>query len=199
MVDLPENAVYFASAAEFRAWLLAHHDDESGIWLVRNKKDSGLLVLTYDEIVDTVICFGWIDSLPRSLDTTRTMLWVAPRKPKSNWSRINRDKVERLIAEGRMEPAGMRKVELAQADGSWTRLNVVDELVVPDDLADAFRGFEHAAAHFAAFPKSVRRGILEWILNAKRPETRAQRIRETSRLADLNRRANQWRDPQSPC
>jgi uncharacterized protein YdeI (YjbR/CyaY-like superfamily) len=194
MVDLPANSVYFPSAEEFRRWLESHHGDKSGIWLVRNKKDSGLPVLTYDEIVDIILCFGWIDSLPRSLDETRTMLWIAPRKPKTNWSRINRERVERLIAEGRMEPAGMRKVELAQADGSWNRLDAVEDLTVPDDLADAFRQFEHAASHFADFPKSVRRGILEWILNAKKPETRAQRIQETALRAEQNQRANQWRD-----
>jgi uncharacterized protein YdeI (YjbR/CyaY-like superfamily) len=194
MTDLPENAVLFETAEQLCEWLRNHHERTTGIWLVRYKQGSGFPVLTYDEIVDLVLAFGWIDSLPRKLDEWRTMLWIAPRKPRTNWSRINQNRVQRLIETGTMAPAGLAKVEAAKADGSWNNLDEVEDLRIPEDLAQALAGYPSATTNFEQFPKSVRRGILEWICNAKRPETRAKRIQETASLAEVNRRANQWRD-----
>lgn len=120
------------------------------------------------------------------------MLWFAPRKRGSGWSRPNKERVERLIAQGRMTAAGLAKIEAAQADGSWTLLDPVENLEVPADLAAEFDKYPAARANFDAFPRSAKRGILEWIVQAKRPDTRANRVAETARLAQENERANQW-------
>jgi uncharacterized protein YdeI (YjbR/CyaY-like superfamily) len=175
----------------WRAWLMAHHGQTESVWLVYHKKAAGGL-FGYGEIVDQALCFGWIDSLPRKLDERRSMLLVSPRKPGSSWSKVNKDKVERLIREGLMAVPGLAAVAAAKADGSWERLNAVDALEVPDDLALALFSHLDAARNWAAFPVSARRGILEWILNAKTAATRAKRVAETAGLAAQNKRANQW-------
>lgn len=195
---LPDDAVQVDSRAAWRRWLSTHHARSSGIWLVTWRKDGGGPYLAYDAIVEEALCFGWIDSKPRALDDARTMLWLAPRKPGSGWSRPNKLRIERLLAAGRMTPAGLARIEAAQRDGSWSKLDAVEDLVVPDDLARALAATPPAAFAFAAFPRSVRRGILEWIGNAKRDATRAARIEETARLAARGERANQWRPKDAP-
>ena len=185
------------SAAELRAWLDAHHQNSASAWLVTFKKHLSEFHLTYSDIVDELLCYGWVDSLPRKLDEARTMLLIAPRKPKSNWSKINKEKVARLLSEGRMRPAGIAAVEKAKAGGQWDALDAVEGLEVPHDLSEALALLPLAASHFSAFPKSAKRGILEWINAAKSGETRAKRIQETARLANENVRANQWRQPKS--
>jgi len=191
--DPPYPRFEARSRAEWRRWLERHHARERGVWLVTFKKDSGEPHLPYGDAVEEALAFGWVDSLPRKLDAKRSMLLVTPRKDGSNWSRANKERVERLIADGRMAPAGQAKVEAAKQDGSWDRLNEVEALTLPPDLAAAFKSDATAKAHFDAFPPSSRRGILEWILNARRPETRAKRIAETVRLAGQNVKANHYR------
>jgi uncharacterized protein YdeI (YjbR/CyaY-like superfamily) len=184
--------VHATSTTEWRRWLARHAARTAGVWLVTWKKATGKPRMEYGEAVEEALAFGWIDSLPRSLDSERSLLWFAPRKPGTGWSRINKERVARLIADGRMAAPGLEKVEQAKRDGSWSRLDDVDALVVPADLTRALAGYPDAAAHFAAFPRSATRGILEWISNAKRPETRQRRVEETARLAAQNERANQW-------
>ncbi len=121
------------------------------------------------------------------------MLYFAPRNPGTGWSKANKDRVEKLIVNGLMMPAGLAKVEAAKQDGSWFRLDSVDALEIPQDLAEALTAYPNAERYFEAFPRSVKRAILEWISKARKPETRAKRIAETTRLAEMNVRANQWR------
>jgi uncharacterized protein YdeI (YjbR/CyaY-like superfamily) len=189
--DAPEVEV--ASRADLRARLTAHHRRPSGVWLVTYKRADPDRYLPYDAIVEECLCFGWVDSLPRAKDDLRSMLWIAPRKPGSNWSKANKDRVVRREAVGLMTEAGRRLVEIAEADGGWTRLDGVEALEAPPDLAAALEAAPPARAHWDAFPRSVRRGVLEWIVNAKRPETRAARIAETARLSVENVRPLQWR------
>lgn len=189
--DFPQ--VQIESREEWRAWLDANHESAESIWLVTFKKASGKSHVPYDAVVEEAICFGWIDSLPRKLDEERTMLLLSPRKPGSAWSKVNKDRVERMNAAGKMRPAGLRKIEQSKADGSWTFLDDVEALIVPDDLAVALTEYEDAGENFAAFPRSSKRGILEWIKQAKRAETRSKRVRETAELASGNVRANQYR------
>ena len=189
--DFPK--VQVESRKEWRAWLEANHESAESIWLVTFKKTSGKLHVSYDAVVEEALCFGWIDSLPRKLDDERSMLLLSPRKPGSAWSKVNKDRVERMAAAGKMHPAGLRKIEQSKADGSWTFLDDVEALVIPDDLAAALAEYEDAEENFMAFPPSTKRGILEWIKQAKRPETRSKRIRETAELASRNVRANQYR------
>jgi uncharacterized protein YdeI (YjbR/CyaY-like superfamily) len=189
----PAPQVHPLSRAAWRQWLVEHHATQTGVWLVFYKKATGKPRVEYDEAVEEALCVGWVDSKPSALDDERSLLWFSPRQPGSGWSRPNQLRVQRLIAAGLMLPAGLQKVEQAKADGSWSRLDAVEDLLVPEDLALALAALPGAAANFAAFPRSARRGILEWIVNARTAATRARRIADTARLASRNERANQWR------
>lgn len=192
MVEPPENSVHATTRAQWRAWLRRNHTRREGVWLVSYKKATGKPRMEYEESVEEALAFGWIDSKGNKLDDERTMLWFAPRKARTGWSKSNKERVERMIAEGRMQPAGLAKVEAARKDGSWNALDSVEALEIPPDLDTALAGYSDARTNFDAFPRSVRRAILEWIQNAKKPETRARRVEETARLASQNIRANQW-------
>jgi len=187
-----KKQIQIENRAEWRAWLEANHTQTTGIWLVTFKKHCGEKYVSYDEVVAEALCFGWIDSRPRKLDVDRTMLWMAPRKPKSGWSRVNKERMARMETAGLMTTVGRAKVAAAKTDGSWSALDAIENLEIPDDLTAEFAKYDTAEAHFLAFPRSAKRGILEWISTAKRPATRAKRIAETARLAQDNIRANQW-------
>jgi uncharacterized protein YdeI (YjbR/CyaY-like superfamily) len=193
MAELPDNAFHPSTRAQWRAWLKKHHTRNEGVWLVSFKKAAQQPTVSYDEAVEEALCFGWVDSKPRKLDDARTMLWFAPRKPGSGWAATNKARVAQLIEAGWMMPAGLAKIDAAKADGSWAALDAVEALQTPPDLAKALKTLPPAAANFEAFPKSAKRGILEWISHAKRAETRAARIQETATLAQRNERANQWK------
>lgn len=173
-------------------WLADHHQTSDGVWLVSWKKHTRRPAVQYEEAVVEALRFGWIDSRSRRLDDDRTMLWFCPRRPGSGWSRPNKRRIEHLEREGRLEPAGRALIDQAKADGSWTLLDEVEDLIVPDDLAAAFDQHPGARAQWDLFPPSARRGILEWIVQAKRAPTRARRVEETARLAARGERANQW-------
>lgn len=191
MARLPEDAVHPKSVAEWRRWLAKHHGRAEGVWLVTYKKDTGKPRMEYAEAVEEALCWGWIDSKPATLDDERSMLWMAPRRPRTGWSAANKARVARLAATGRLKPAGVAKIEAAKADGSWSLLDTVEALEVPEDLARALE-LAKGDAHFAAFPNSVRKQLLEWVRSAKKPETRGKRVAEIARLAAMNIRANQW-------
>lgn len=189
----PENSFHPLTRAEWRAWLEQNHKRTQGIWLITYKKATGKPRVEYVETVEEALCFGWIDSKSNTLDDERSMRWYAPRKPGTGWSRLNKQHVERLRAAGLIHPAGLAKIEAAKADGSWGALDAVENLEIPPDLAEALAASPAASAYFAAFPRSAKRAILEWIAHAKTDATRAKRIAETARLAEQNQRANQWR------
>lgn len=178
--------------AQWRQWLREHHQRAEGLWLVSFKKSTGKPRLEYEEICEELVCFGWVDSRPAKLDDERSMLLCTPRNPKSAWSKPNKDRVERMTTAKKMAPAGLQAVSAARASGRWSALDAVEQLAVPEDLSKALAANGRARAHFEAFPRSARRGILEWIVQAKRPETRSKRVEETARLAARNERANQW-------
>jgi uncharacterized protein YdeI (YjbR/CyaY-like superfamily) len=127
---------------------------------------SGRTGLTYEEAVQEALCFGWIDGKSASLDDQRTMLRFSPRKRGSGWARTNKVRIERLLAEGLMAEPGLALIEEAKRDGSWTMLDAVEDLIVPDDLAAAFDGHPGARERWDGFPRSVRRAALEWIVQA---------------------------------
>jgi len=190
---LPDDAVHPVTPEAWRAWLQEHHERATGVWLVSFKQATGRPRVTYEAAVEEALCFGWVDSKPRKLDDERTMLYFAPRRPGSGWSRPNKERIARLEAAGRMAPAGAAKVAAARRDGSWEMLDAVEALEVPDDLVAALAGVADAARQFEAFPRSAKRGILEWIAQAKTEATRRRRVEETARLAGQGVRANQWR------
>jgi len=185
--------VQVESRHEWRQWLTQNHTRQDGIWLITFKKHSGDKYVSYDDIVEEALCFGWIDSQGQKLDEDRAMLWMSPRKSRSGWSKPNKERIEKLTAVGLMTPAGQAVIEAAKQNGSWYALDAVERLEIPPDLEAALAAYPAARQHFDAFPRSAKRNVLEWISHAKRPETRAKRVAETARLAQDNIRANQWR------
>jgi uncharacterized protein YdeI (YjbR/CyaY-like superfamily) len=184
--------VFYAPDLEsWRSYLETKGQVLVNTWLVLFKKGSGVASISYEEARDEALCFGWVDSKPNKRDADSYYLFFARRNPKSNWSRVNKERIAALRAAGRMAPPGETMVRLAKENGSWDALNEVENLVVPEDLARAFS--QEGRKKWEAFPPSVRRGILEWIFNAKRPATRARRIAETATKAAKNERANQFR------
>jgi uncharacterized protein YdeI (YjbR/CyaY-like superfamily) len=179
-----------ASRAEWRQWLAAHHASRPGVWLVYYKKASGQPSVSYAEAVEEALCFGWIDSHPRKLDAERSQLLFTPRKPRSGWSKVNKERLERLQAGNLLMPAGLAAIARAKQNGAWESLDAAEAGHIPEDLAAALVTDDTAARHFAAFSPSARKQILTWVLGAKQPATRARRVAETVRMAALGKRAN---------
>ena len=173
--DLP--LVPFATPSDWDAWLDANGESAPGVWIQIAKKDSGIASVVWAEAVEVALAHGWIDGQARSIDDTWYAQRFTPRRPKSRWSKINRATAERLIAEGRMRPAGLRAVEAARADGRWdAAYDSPATATVPDDLQAALDAVPAAAAFFATLDGRNRFAILHRIGDAKRPETRARRI-----------------------
>jgi uncharacterized protein YdeI (YjbR/CyaY-like superfamily) len=181
--------VHADDRATWRTWLEAHHATVPGAWLVTWRPRSGRVGLDYEAAIEEALCFGWVDSTGGRFDDDRGKLYFAPRKPRSVWAATNKARIERLIADGRMTPAGLAAIDRAKANGSWETLDGPERLEVPDDLAAAFESRPPAADHFAAFPASARKMMLSWIAMAQRPETRAARISEVAAAAARNERA----------
>jgi uncharacterized protein YdeI (YjbR/CyaY-like superfamily) len=191
MQNAPENSTHPLSREEWRAWLEQHHARPEGVWLISYKRATGKARVEYDAAVEEALCFGWIDGQAKTLDDERSMQWFAPRRSRSGWSRPNKERIERMIAAGRMAPAGLAKIEAARADGSWSLLDAAEALEIAPDLERALAGYPDARRHFDAFPRSVRRNILAWVAAARTEATRARRVDEAARLAQQNQRANQ--------
>lgn len=168
--------VHVHSRQELRDWLRAHHEASPGVWVVTYRTVTGKPRPGYDEIVDELVSFGWIDSKLVKLDESRSMLLCTPRNPRSHWSAPNKDRVARLVQQGLMTPHGMALVEQAKANGAWEYLESIDALEEPPDLAARLDAVSGARQHWDAFPASYRKSILYWIHTAKRPQTRRARI-----------------------
>jgi uncharacterized protein YdeI (YjbR/CyaY-like superfamily) len=167
----------FASAAEWEEWLEANHASSDGVWLKLAKKGSGIASVSLSEALDACLCFGWIDGLRRSLDESYYLQRYTPRRPRSKWSRINVDRVEKLTAAGRMRPAGLAEVERARADGRWdTAYESPKRIGVPEDLERELATRPAAREFFEGLDSRNRYAILYGLNDAKRPETRARRL-----------------------
>lgn len=169
----------------WRDWLSKNHLSEKGVWLVFYTKNAPKKSISWSESVTEALCFGWIDSTKRKIDEFTCHQFFGPRKAKSTWSKINKEKVERLIQEGKMTEAGLKAVTIAKENGSWTILNDVEALLVPDDLAQALAALPPAESYFSALSKSAKKMLLYWVKSAKRPETRQKRILEIAQCAAL--------------
>jgi uncharacterized protein YdeI (YjbR/CyaY-like superfamily) len=180
------------SRKEWRQWLAKNHAINEGIWLVLAKKGSGLPSLTMAEAVEEALCFGWIDSTAGKVDENYFKVSFSPRNLKSNWSKINKDRVSRLVKARLMRAPGLKVIRLAKKNGQWEALNNVEKLEVPSDLRKALSKNKKAKTNFEKFPPSARKAILFWITSAKRIETREKRVAETVAQAEKNIRANQW-------
>lgn len=184
------DKIFIESIEDLRKWLSTNYASKRSVWIVTWKKGSGHPYISYDEVVDQCLCFGWIDSLPKKLDSERTMLRISPRNPKSNWSKLNKERVDKLIKAGWMEPNGIAMVELAKRTGTWNFLDDVENLELPEDLEAEFENHPNSKQMFQRFPPSSQRGILEWIKTAKKDSTRKKRIIETAIKASQNIKAN---------
>ncbi|WP_413198789.1 YdeI/OmpD-associated family protein [Nostoc piscinale] len=179
--------IYASDRNQWREWLGKNHLTSPGIWLVYYKVKSGQPSVRYSEAVQEALCFGWIDSKVKSLDESRYQQIFTPRKPKSVWSKLNKQYIEELIAAGLMTEFGLAKIADAKKDGSWTSLDAIEALIIPSDLQQALAANSSANLNFAAFSNSTKKNILFWIENAKRPETRLKRIEQTVTSAAQNR------------
>jgi uncharacterized protein YdeI (YjbR/CyaY-like superfamily) len=174
------------SRTDWRQWLEKNHQSKQSVWLVYYTKKSNVPSLSWSEAVDEALCFGWIDSTKKKIDDFSFMQFFSKRKPKSNWSKINKEKVQQLIDRKRMTKAGYESVETAKQNGSWIILDEVEELIIPNDLEIAFEKHKGSKEYFLSLSKSARKIILGWIALAKRQETRQKRIDEVVESAEQN-------------
>lgn len=184
--------LYAQNRDRWRNWLKANHNKEQNVWLVLHKKESKTPSVTYAEAVEEALCFGWIDSTPNKRDSDSFLLYFAVRKKGGVWSKINKERITRMINEGKMTPAGMKRIEEAKKDGSWDKLNSVDDLQMPAPLKKGFGANKKALKNFLAFPPGVKKQLYFWVLSAKTETTRSSRIKEIVTKAGRNIRANQW-------
>lgn len=191
--DHDSNSFYAKDLTSWHKWLEENHSQKEFVWLIFFKKNSKTPCISLQDAIDEALCYGWIDSKPNKRDAESYYLFFAQRKPKSVWSKINKEKVKRLLIEVRIQKAGLQKIEQAKKDGSWDVLNEIEELIMPEDLMLALKKKKAANKFFEAFPSGVKKGIYQWIISAKKAETREARIEETVRLAAENIRANQWK------
>jgi len=178
---------------EWRRWLKKNHAVASGVWLVYPRKFAGHPGFSYDDMVDEAICWGWIDSRPGKVDQQFSKRFFSPRRPKSGWSAVNKERVARLTRAGRMKSAGLASARLAKENGAWNELDEVEQLVIPNDLRKELKSHPSALKNFNSFSNSNRRALLIWINSAKRPATRHKRILEVAEKAERNEVANQWK------
>ncbi|WP_416211485.1 YdeI/OmpD-associated family protein [Frankia sp. Cas3] len=167
----------FESAQAFEHWLSEHHSSSPGIWLKLRKKARGVVALDYTQALDVALCYGWIDGQKGKFDDSYWLQRFTPRKPKSKWSKINRDKAASLLEQGRMRPAGLAEIERAKTDGRWdAAYDGWRSASVPDDLTEALAANPAAEKFFATLDGQNRYAVLYRIQDAKKPETRARRI-----------------------
>ncbi|ABA24237.1 conserved hypothetical protein [Trichormus variabilis ATCC 29413] len=172
---------------EWREWLTQNYQTSIGVWLIYYKVKSGKPSIKYNEAVKEALCFGWIDSKVKSLDKERYMQIFTPRKPKSGWSKLNKQYIQELTLQGLITEAGLAKITVAKQDGSWTILDAIEALIIPDDLQQALAANETASTYFLGLSSSSKKNILLRLASAKRPETRLKRIEETINLALQNK------------
>jgi uncharacterized protein YdeI (YjbR/CyaY-like superfamily) len=180
------------SQADWRKWLTKNHQTLNSIWLVYYKKHSGKPTIKYSDAVDEALCFGWIDSKAKPIDDEKSMQFFCKRKPTSVWSKVNKAKVERLIAENKMQAAGLRLIEIAKANGSWDILNDAEALIIPPALEAAFKKIKGSKNYFEQLSRTDKRNILQWLTMAKKPETKANRINEIATLAGEGKKPKQF-------
>lgn len=178
---------YAINRQEWREWLEENHCICRGVWLIYYKIKSGKPSIRYSEAVKEALCFGWIDSKVKSLDAERYMQIFTPRKPKSVWSKLNKQYIEELLDQNLIAPFGPEKIEAAKQDGSWNTLDAIEDLIIPVDLKQALAANETANRYFEGFSKSTKKNILSWIESAKRSETRLKRIEQTVNSAANNK------------
>lgn len=181
------------SKADWRKWLEVNHIKQDAVWLIFYKVKSPKHNLSWSHSVDEALCFGWIDSTKKSLDDERFIQYFCKRKVKSNWSRVNKDKVITLIDQGLMQEAGYKSIDIAKENGSWTILDTVEALIVPEDLKEGFANYKGSLAYYNSLSNSAKKTLLYWLNSAKRTATRQKRILEIVENASENLKPKQFR------
>jgi uncharacterized protein YdeI (YjbR/CyaY-like superfamily) len=184
-----ETAAYFKDRKEWRRWLKRHHGKKTEIWLIHYRKNSGKLGVRHEEAVEEALCFGWIDGQLRKVDEEKFKLRYSPRRPKSIWSRINREKAETMIRSGQMTEVGLARIEEAKKTGLWQRAytNKARERM-PSDLKAALLKDKEAWANFSKFANTYRNMYVGWVVGAKTKETRKKRIDRVVEQASKNKK-----------
>jgi uncharacterized protein YdeI (YjbR/CyaY-like superfamily) len=182
---------YAKDRAAWWGWLQDNYLTQASVWLVYDKGDARKL--SYDDIVEVALCFGWVDSRPGKVSDTQTKIYVSKRKPKSVWSKSNKVRAEQLAKHGLMQPAGIAAVKIAKANGAWDALNKSDRFIKPKEMTDLLKKNKTAADYYENFSNSSKRVILEWIYAAKQEQTKMKRIQETVALAEQGIKANHYR------
>jgi uncharacterized protein YdeI (YjbR/CyaY-like superfamily) len=179
---------YPKTKQHWRKWLVKNHIQKDAVWLIMYKRSANKPTINWSDAVDEALCFGWIDSIKKRLDEESSIQFFSKRKPKSTWSKINKQKISNLTNKGLMANAGLDCIQIAKQNGSWTILDDVEELIIPKDLEKAFKHFQGSKKYFLSLSKSVRKSMLQWLVLAKQPETRQKRIKEISELASQNKK-----------
>jgi uncharacterized protein YdeI (YjbR/CyaY-like superfamily) len=180
------------SRIDWRQWLEENHRSKQSIWLVCFTKKSNKPTLSWSEAVDEALCFGWIDSTRKTVDSESFIQFFSRRKPNGTWSKVNKEKIKQLIDAELMTDAGFESIEKAKQNGSWTILDEVEELIIPPDLEKAFDSQTGSKDFFLSLSKSVRKAILQWLVLAKQSETRQRRIIEIAELASQKLKPKQF-------
>jgi len=187
------ESFYPATKQLWRAWLKKNHVKKQSVWLICYKVKSGKPTITWSEAVDEALCFGWIDSIRRPIDAEKFLQFFGKRKPTSTWSKVNKEKVQNLMEEGRMTAAGLACIDIAKQNGSWTMMDTVEALIIPNDLNKAFKTQKGSKDFFMSLPKSIKKRILQWLVLAKLKETRLKRVDEIVDLASKKLIPKQFR------
>ncbi len=193
MQEKQTGTFYPKSRRAWRLWLLKNHNNKPSVWVIYYKKKSGNPTLPYSDAVEEALCFGWIDSKVKPVDEEKFMQFFCKRKPNSTWSKINKEKIQRLIDEGLMTEAGYKTIEAAKANGSWTILDEVEALIIPADLEKEFKKWPGSKKYFLQLSRTDKRNVLQWLVLAKKAETRQKRIVEIAELAAQGLKPKQFR------
>lgn len=182
---------YFKNAKEWRKWLHDNHATSTGICLIFYKVGSEFESMRWEEAVQVAICYGWIDSTVKKMDENRRKQVFSPRKDKSVWSKLNKTYIEKLLKENLIHESGLAKIEMAKQNGSWTTLDAVEDLMIPEDLKLAFEQNRMAFDNYQNFSPSYRKSYLYWLNQAKREETRNKRIAEIIKFCSQNKKSRE--------
>lgn len=172
----------------WREWLLKNSDNSDGVWVIIQKKNSNIPGISYEEAVEEAVAFGWIDSKTKTVDAKSFKQVFTPRKPGSIWSKSNKNRIEKLQQKGLLTEKARIQIEEAKKDGSWNKLNKVDQIQIPEDFEKILCLNETAKKNFEAYSDSWKKQILWWIESAKREETRKKRIKSAVIMAEENRK-----------
>ncbi|MDH5399235.1 MAG: YdeI/OmpD-associated family protein [Cyclobacteriaceae bacterium] len=178
---------------DWRKWLEKNHKSKQSVWLIYFKSSTKIPSISWSEAVDEALCFGWIDSTKKTIDEERYMQYFSRRKPNSNWSKVNKEKVAKLIQNNLMTKAGFDSIETAKQNDSWTILDKVEALLLPEDLNEKLANFKGSKEYFDRLCKSDKKILLHWVISAKREKTRQKRILEITESAGKNLKPKQFR------